>query len=410
MLKYLLAPLFATVLHAAVIRGVVVENFTSKPLARAAVVLEPVAGTPGAIKSIRANSLGVFEFDSLAAGAYVIKASRKGFMPLEYGQKRWNSAGRPLTIEEGASAFLTLRLIRYSAITGVIVDENDVGLPGFEIAAYRKTEPPEWIAQAVTDDRGVYRIHGLEPGSYVVRTAGTQYEDGMHQPTFSKETVNVLEARTIELLPEQDADKVDVRPLPGRLFRIAVGVDAPPTEPVTITLASAMGRKTVKAFAFEFADLPPGDYEGYAQQGESQGAMQRVALARDTQILLTLPQSPIQVVVSGAPAADPGELRVRRKDLAGVGAVRSMPLVDGRAALPRGRWEVMLIPPAGFYVSSASASGPRTLNRTDGWNEINPGGSAFARFSVSGGASSVHGTVKTSTEPVSGAPGIFGTL
>ena len=101
MLKYLLAPLFATVLHAAVIRGVVVENFTSKPLARAAVVLEPVAGTPGAIKSIRANTLGVFEFDSLAAGAYVIKASRKGFMPLEYGQKRWNSAGRPLTIEEG---------------------------------------------------------------------------------------------------------------------------------------------------------------------------------------------------------------------------------------------------------------------------------------------------------------------
>src|SRR5262249_1915719 len=178
---------------------------------------------------------------------------------------------------------------RHGAMTGVMVDENDVGLPGFEVAAYRKTEPPEWIAQAITDDRGVYRLHGLEPGSYVVRTAGTQYEDGMHQPTFAKETVNVQEARTIELLPEQDVDRVDSRPLGGRVFRISVGVDAPPTEPVTITLASAMGRKTVKASAFEFADLPPGDYEVYAQQGESQGAMQRVALARDTQILLTLP-------------------------------------------------------------------------------------------------------------------------
>jgi hypothetical protein len=104
MLKYVIAPLLTLVsagfLHAAVIRGVVVENLTGKPLARAAVRLDPIGGTPGSGKTVRANSLGVFEFNALPAGAYIVKASREGFLPLEYGQKRWNSAGVPTVIEQ----------------------------------------------------------------------------------------------------------------------------------------------------------------------------------------------------------------------------------------------------------------------------------------------------------------------
>src|SRR5262249_18645680 len=127
----------AGALPAAVIRGTVVENQTSKPLSRTTVSLEPVSGTPGNPHSARTNIYGTFEFDSLAPGAYVIRASRRGFRPTEYGQKNWNSAGRPIVLAADASTFVTIRLPRYGAITGTILDENDVGLPQQTVVAYR---------------------------------------------------------------------------------------------------------------------------------------------------------------------------------------------------------------------------------------------------------------------------------
>jgi hypothetical protein len=277
------------------------------------------------------------------------------------------------------------------------------------VIAYRKTEPPQRAAQATTDDRGIYRLHGLDPGTYVVSTAGTAGDSGAYLPTFSKETVSLTAARTVDLFPDQDAERMDVHPLPGQLFRVAVSVNsAIPDAEITITLSSVMGSKTVKGSGFVFTGLVAGEYEISAQQGDSQGAVQRVPLARDTQIALVLPQPPIQVLVSGA---DSGELRVRRKDLAGVGPTFVVPLVGGRATIPRGHWELMLIPPAGFYVSGVS---PRSINpssRADCWNEVYPAGSPFVRFSVSSGASALYGVVKdaggrvkSAGDAVSGVP------
>ena len=58
-----------------VIRGVVVENFTSKPLARAHVTLQPVGGKPGGTRSGRANAHGSFVFAALPAGVYLVRAT-----------------------------------------------------------------------------------------------------------------------------------------------------------------------------------------------------------------------------------------------------------------------------------------------------------------------------------------------
>lgn len=413
MLQYVIAALLSLVpaglLHAAVIRGVVVENLTGKPLARTPVRLEPIGGTPGSGKTVRANSLGVFEFNALPAGAYIVKASREGFLPLEFGQKRWNSAGMPAVIEQEASAFLNIRLIRQSAITGMVVDENDVGIAGFDVIAYRKTEPPQRAAQATTDERGIYRLHGLDPGTYVVSTAGTADENGAYLPTFSRETVSLTAARTVDLFPDQEAGRMDVRPLPGQLFRVVVGVESTILDvEITITLSSVMGRKTVKGSGFVFTGLVAGEYEVSAQQGDVHGAVQRVSLARDAQITLVLPQPPIQVLVAGG---DSGELRVRRKDLAGAGPAFLVPLVGGRAILPRGHWELMLIPSAGSHVSGVSPRSANPSSRADCWNEIYPAGSTFVRFSVSSGASAIHGVVKDAAgqfksagDAVSGVP------
>jgi len=112
--------------------------------------------------------------------------------------------------------------------------------------------------------------------------------------------------------------------------------------------------------------------------------------------------------VRGGPAgADSGQMQfqARRKDLAGVGDIVAVQPVHGRVQLPPGRWEVRLLPPAGYYVSAFSGSRGAARSRPDGWNEITLtaiGG--YARFTVLSGSSSLSGIVKDGSHPVAGAP------
>ena len=65
-------------------------------------------------------------------------------------------------------------MLRFGGITGTVRDENEVGIADQDVAAYTNTEPPYVVSRATTDDRGVFRISGLYPGSYLVRTTGNR--------------------------------------------------------------------------------------------------------------------------------------------------------------------------------------------------------------------------------------------
>src|SRR5437764_414049 len=90
-------------LHAAVIRGVVVENSSGKALARAQITLTPLPGTQGGTQTLRSNVYGNFAFDGLPAGAYIVSAQRRGFPTVQYGQKNWRAAGAPVVLAEDQS-------------------------------------------------------------------------------------------------------------------------------------------------------------------------------------------------------------------------------------------------------------------------------------------------------------------
>ncbi len=407
-------------LSAAGIRGTVVENQTGKSLSRAFVALQPVAGTPGVPVSMRTNNHGTFTFANLAAGAYVLKVTRRGFVPTEYGQKRWDSAGVPIALGAEDSPFVTIRLPRYGAITGVVIDEHEVGLSDHEVIAYRATQPPRMAARGRSDERGVYRIFGLEPGNYVVRSASKKDEDIEYVPTFSRETQRYEEARPMQVYLDEDAKGADVRPLQGRLFSLSGFVEPSPKEagPVMVVLASDTGRLRVQGPAFRFESLPPGHYELYAESPENQKMgwkfqaaylqMSIFAPPREVEMSLQLVRETRFEYASGPADTSSMEILARRKDYAGVEQPQLIKLSSDRAPLPPGRWEVMARPPAGHYVSGflGPTRGVQGKSRPDGWNEILLSSGAYAnvRFTLATGAGSIHGAVKSAGETVAGAP------
>ena len=127
--------------HAAAIRGVVVEDAGGMPLARSLVVVQPIAGTGAPTQSVRSKDDGQFEFASLPAGAYLVLAQRRGFAPVQYGQKQWKGSGVPLVLDDAGAASLEIRLQRFGSIAGTVLDENDVGLPDHEVVTVLELYP-----------------------------------------------------------------------------------------------------------------------------------------------------------------------------------------------------------------------------------------------------------------------------
>jgi protocatechuate 3,4-dioxygenase beta subunit len=404
MRTFLLAALAAGALHAATLRGSVVERQTGKALARALVAVHPVAGTGGATRSVRTNLAGVFEFPPMPAGAYLVTASRKGFAPWQYGQEQWKSAGTPVILQESGETALRIALPRFGAITGRISDEADVGLAEHEVIAYRNTRPPVMAANAATDDRGVYRISGLEPGVYVVRTASKQYDDGGYLPTFYKETPNVDAAHTVEVTLDRDTPDVSIRPTPGVLFAISgqVSGTGTPPQPASVSLISDMGMEKVTTDSsghFRFSAAAPGKYELLAQAPRA-AAWMPIEIDRDRtdQRLQCYPVPTVEFVFEdgkGAPV-DSAALQViaRRKDLYGPGAAQYLRLAGNRTQLPPGRWEFSLAPNPAYYAP--------------GWREAAVTFASPAvtlRFPVFANPGAVHGIVTdASGGPAAGAP------
>jgi hypothetical protein len=291
-------------------------------------------------------------------------------------------------------------------------DENEVGIPEQDVAAYTNTEPPHYVTRGRSDDRGVFRIGGLDPGSYLVRTTGDEDLELSYLPTFSRQTLRVAEARPVQVYLDDEARDADVRPIKGTLFNVS-GVAGPLPQPnpgnftVTVTLASDLGRRTFDGPAFHFTALAPGEYEIYAEARENPpgtrylGGYTGFRVERITSglnVLLT-PMRETQFNFQGVA----GRIIGRRKDLAGVGTVQEIPLsAANRALLAPGRWELAVIPPAGYYAAGFYPAAPGS--RPEGWNEIQSPRTGLVTIALSGGASSLHGIVTESGSPTAWAP------
>jgi hypothetical protein len=419
MRKWLLLLLAALPLDAAILRGSVVEHSTGKVLARTLIAIVPLPGTSGPSLTVRTNSTGMFEFINIPAGAYLVNGSRRGFAPVHYGQKRWNAPGTPVALTQDDTITILLRMPRYGAITGFVVDENDVGMPEHEVVAYRNTRPPKAVAKFPTDDRGWFRVWGLEPGSYLIRTGGRRYEDGDYLPTFFRETLRVEEAVPVQVTLDQDTPDVRVRPFPGRLMTISGELNRCYNTPTaTVTLVSDMGRETISTGgSFGFFNKPPGNYELFAETPPNRqtppcGAYMPFALENRDYNGINLALRPLPEIVvnfDGIAGIDPNSVRImaRRKDLAGDAEPQTLRLTAGRVQVNPGRWDLRLTPSPNYVaVGFSGPKGERPENgRADGWTEVLINGLSNVRWALSNKPGTIHGVVNgPGHDAVPGAP------
>ena len=120
----------------------------------------------------------------MPAGRYSLNASKTGFIALSYGQRRPLQAGTPLQLAEGQQLKgVELRLPRGGAISGHIFDEDGEPMPAATVRLMRyeylqgdrRLVP---VGTDQTDDRGQYRIWGLNPGEYYVSAIGRNPNPG----------------------------------------------------------------------------------------------------------------------------------------------------------------------------------------------------------------------------------------
>ncbi|MGQ9634014.1 MAG: carboxypeptidase regulatory-like domain-containing protein, partial [Bryobacteraceae bacterium] len=235
------------------------------------------------------------------------------------------------------------------------------------VAVYRDARPLQLAAQGKTDDRGIFRIAGLNPGRYLVRTGYQELgEEGGYLPTFYGGSNSAESAQSIEVQLDGEVDSVLITPQTGRLLRLSGQVTFPGAGVVRLYGdVEALSSVVDNTGHFSFDRLAPGSYYLAAESkipGEYLTAYQRLWLKSDLEdIKLEGAPAPLiqfrcRAAGDRAPDAPPGALSLVR--IVPAGEPRAEQIRCGSSArLGPGTWQLRVSTPVGFYLQSLTLHG-----------------------------------------------------
>jgi Carboxypeptidase regulatory-like domain len=160
-------------LGTASIVGTIVVAGTGAPARRARVTLSGETLRGG--RSATTDDQGRYAFASLPAGRFTLSASKVGHLNVSYGQRVPGSGrpGTPIQLEDGQRLTIRLQIPKGGVISGTILDEHGEAVPGTQVRAFRYSMQSgvrtlQAAGNDATDDRGIYRIYGLQLGDYLI--------------------------------------------------------------------------------------------------------------------------------------------------------------------------------------------------------------------------------------------------
>jgi hypothetical protein len=249
------------------------------------------ARVPGPPKSVTTDSEGKFQALDLAPGLYTVNATLAGFVTTRDAAAE---SVEPKFYRLGDS--VNISLVKGGVITGTVRDANGEPVVAVTVRAIRIRDANarplprafSYLQPWMTDDRGIYRLYGLEPGTYIVMAGGGLGFSGLlnaydsDAPTFFPSSTRDT-ATEVQVRSGEEATGTDIR-YRGERGRTVSGTVSGVNDPnlrfgLSVTLAQAStGAYESTTYvqpgakpSFSFNGVGDGEYELTAQQGLGSG-------------------------------------------------------------------------------------------------------------------------------------------
>jgi Carboxypeptidase regulatory-like domain len=172
------AAIFAQPAGTGVISGTVVEASSGDPV-RKAVVTATWQGSPRSWATTRTDSSGRFSFEALPPGKYNLTANKPGLGTASYGSNSVRELPDFVSLADGETcADLKLRILHSGSISGHVVDADGDPVPAVFVNMLRagrnlgERTLVNYRGDS-TNDRGEYKITGVDPGEYYLHAEPT---------------------------------------------------------------------------------------------------------------------------------------------------------------------------------------------------------------------------------------------
>lgn len=155
------------------VSGAVSKARTSEPVKNALITLEAQDPSAANYRAVTDEN-GRFNVSAVRPGKYIVTARKSGFSFQIYGN---GSAPTILSLRESEQLRdINLRLFEPAVISGHVTDEDGDPVRDAEVSALASRQMGSSkkmvsVARSKTDDRGDFRIAGLQPGQYAVKVA-----------------------------------------------------------------------------------------------------------------------------------------------------------------------------------------------------------------------------------------------
>jgi hypothetical protein len=208
-----------------VLKGVVVNAAGGEPLRKAIVSLCRAGDSSGCTGAVT-DATGQFELKVDQPGRYLLSAACTGYVSQQYGQQKPGGSGEVLDLSlRQTLSGLSIRLIPASAIYGNVYDENGAPVANVVVSelhvdyAHGQRQLRAGTT-ALTNDRGEYRLWGLNPGIHFIlaeynlqRLANIRTDIG-YLPTFYPDVLDAAHAAPIVVQAgdEYSGASIDLQP------------------------------------------------------------------------------------------------------------------------------------------------------------------------------------------------------
>lgn len=244
----------------------------------------------------KTDDAGRFRFERVKAGRYVVGAVAPGFVAPSENQN--GPQGKNINLADGENAEVEIALKLGGVITGRVTDSRGNPIVGEGLQIFRVNErgKPERVSLGsngmfyATDDRGIYRLYGVQAGRYLVGLGFEQRPNTMafttlrvfYQMTYYPDVTNEAQAKPVEVTEGRETTGIDIvigglkknYDIAGRVtyaengqpaVGLEVGYGIISVGGNAVGMSSIGGTPTNSAGEFRIQNILPGKYAASAQ-------------------------------------------------------------------------------------------------------------------------------------------------